>query len=293
MADEHALQVTLPADAAIFGDLVSFAGELAKRGEIARVIGGVAVTAWGIALQEPRGVATNDIDAVVPPRATADEASLRTYARHLHAATAGAGYFPPKNPQPAERFAFLRAAADGGEPRKIELTSAESTLGRLSKRPPPVRHLLEDEDGLKLTVAVNPWLDLAPEPWTLVVSTHREAKANFEIPSCPALYLLKVKAVRDKQVRVAAEKNEKRRDHEIARLARHLDDLRLIKDWIESRGELPDLRRIAGDDPRVRQATNDAELWFLEITKDIAASVFERAPRIGRGQAGIRALLEF
>jgi hypothetical protein len=292
VADDDPIEVALPADAPLFGDLVDFATALAEGGETLRVIGGVAVTVWGIALRQPRGAATNDIDAVVPNAALTDAGSARTYARRLAAAAAAAGYARPSHPKPAERFAFLRPNDGAAEPRKIEVMTPDTDLGRLSRRPPPMRHLVDD-DGLQLTAAVNPWLGLVPEPWTGVAATRQARRARFEIPSCPGLYLLKVRAIRDKQIRVAEEANAARRAHEIGRLARHLDDLVLIKGWIAGRDEFAALRRIADAAPHFRRETRDAEAWFLEVEPAVSAAVYARAPRAARGPAAVRDALDF
>ena len=254
------IQVELPADVPIFEDLIVYADNLARRGESVRIIGGVAMTLWGLALARPRGVATNDIDAVVPSGAAADSDSARTFARNVHAATAAAGYALPADPKPAERFAFIRDS-DYGEAgrRKIEMIVGRTTIGRTSKRPPPVRHLVEDDHGLRLSAAVNPWLELVPEPWTTVEIRHVDGRCRLEIPGCIGLYILKLRAVRDKQQRVAEEKDPTRKKFEITRLSRHLDDLALTRSWIALRNESDALRRATAVNEQVPLAAAAAE----------------------------------
>lgn len=292
MAEPPRIAVTLPGDAPILVDLVRLASELDGRGETLRVVGGVAMTVWGIALNRPRGVTTDDIDAAVPAEAARSEGRLKAFAAALHAAARALAYAPAPKNRPADRFAFLTASDATVGRRKLEVLVEETPLGRLSKRPPPMRHLVEGEPEVALTAAVNPWLSLMPEPWTVVSAVCDTRRGTFEVPGCPGLFALKLRAVRDKQNRIEEERDTARRAHEIGRLARHLDDLALTRIWIDLSGERDALRSLAEAHPVVRAEARDAERWFLAADPSVVRETLERGLRV-RSLDGVRGALAF
>lgn len=260
MGDTGKIHVTLDADTAIFEELGQFAMDFAGRGRELYVVGGMAVTIWGLYLNCPRVGMTGDIDSVLTSAVL--RADVEAFARDLNEVLSTREYQRPEDWKDSRTGRFSYTGRDGV---KFELLCGTPGIGKKSGTPPAHRLWIDPDTGEAVYAARTPWLDFV-DVWTDVAADCGPQTFHVKVPTLAGLTALKIGAVRDKQVRLvkvlASPKSDAQVQYERSRLALHAADVVLIREMIERAGVLPDLVALCNQHTRVRDAGTEAADWF-------------------------------
>lgn len=115
----------------LFRALAAFANAFQEENETLHIIGGMAITLWGINTKIRRPGMTEDIDSVIT--ATVMDDDIAEYTRKIERVTKKLGYARPANWKEGRTARFQYIKKDAG---KLELLCGTPTIGRKSKRLP-------------------------------------------------------------------------------------------------------------------------------------------------------------
>ncbi len=233
----------------------------------------MAITLWGIETGIRRQGMTEDIDSVIT--ATVMSGDMAQYTKKIEKVTRELGYTRPDNWRQSRVARFQYKKEGGG---KLELLCGTPTVGRPSKRP-PAHCLFEDkEKDIRLYAAKTDWIDCLSD-WIVVKGKCGETSFSLRIPSLPALFALKIGAIRGKQERLddlteeipSNTANPKAAEYEARRLAVHTGDAVLLRSIIDARGLIPELTKLCKSYTPLRPAAISAQDWFDDHPTKLAA----------------------
>lgn len=270
MASTTSITVDLDDRFPLFKALAAFASGFQGEEETLHVIGGMAITLWGIETGIRRQGITEDIDTVIT--ATVMDGNMAQYTRKIEKVTRKLGYARPDDWKQSRVARFQYKKKDGG---KLELLCGTPTVGRPSKRL-PAHCLFEDkEKDIRLYAAKTDWIDCVSD-WVEVIGACGETSFSLRIPNLPALFALKIGAIRGKQERIdeLGEKSPSKPrvvEYELKRLAVHIGDAVLLRNIIDARGLIPALTELCKSYAPTRPAAIRAQDWFDDHPSELVA----------------------
>ncbi len=124
------------------------------------------------------------------------------------------------------------------------------------------------------------WLEYLEDQWREVEASCGELEFKLEIPSRPALFLLKILALAGKLARVVDLATDKEAQYEERQFVEHARDLLAMNELIEAEAEIPELVKLA------RRSA------IMSITAREVSLAIQAAPQPFRGEEGRSLLAE-
>ncbi|QDU65301.1 hypothetical protein [Engelhardtia mirabilis] len=272
------MEIELKGDVPLFVHLAEVASAAQERDLTLHLVGGAAMILWAGSLGTRREM-TKDLDWALVSDGLGNERRTIELAQELLGLMAVLGFERPEGWRQSRsgRFQFVHA----DDPIAVEFLCGSPSVGRQSRRPPAWELAKLDGGPPHFYAARTPWIEFIGE-WVEVRVLVGSRDALVSIPDLPSLALLKLKAVRDKQGRIDAERDSGRLEYEENRLRRHGHDLADLVSWCRRDGSFALLARRVGELDEIGRTALEADKWFGRRSEIVERLELEGVVRAGR-----------